>query len=170
MSNWIKWSQARPQDPAKLYRWRVSPRLILGLELQPEWTEKMRLCGMGYKDSEYWPASATYWDGSNRTYDPSLEWREALENEKESDEFIQWNGLNLLNNPFDDSVPKIKIFRMYASSPPYEIEYMSIDSGFIHFISRDAKHLVEKWNQRVPIKFSTANYDLPFVDGYKIVK
>lgn len=148
MSNWIKWSQSRPQDPAKLYRWRVSPRLILGLELQPEWTEKMKSCGMGYKDNEYWPLSANYWDGWNRIYDPSLEWREAAKDEEEKDESIQWNGLNLLNNPFDNSVPKIAIFRRYFNSPPYELESMTIKSGFINFSSSDAKYLVEKWNQR----------------------
>ena len=74
--DWKKWSEIRPEDSTKFYRWRVSPRLILGLEMQPEWVEKMKFVGMGYADSEWWPPYSN-WDGYKRTIDPTLEWQEA---------------------------------------------------------------------------------------------
>ena len=145
MKNWTRWVEQRPSDHKLEYRWRVSPRKILGLEMQPEWTEKLRLVGMGYEDHQYWPLSASHWDGYRRTADSTLEWRVADQEEKE----ILWNGLDLLPCPWTGKAPSIVTDGRWIGAPPYNLEWIGIRSKFVNSIGwTDAAKMMKEWNDR----------------------
>ena len=41
MDSWTLWSEQQPTDAKLVYRWRIPAQEILGLVLQPEWSEKL---------------------------------------------------------------------------------------------------------------------------------
>lgn len=144
MSEWISWYDQRPTDIDKTYRWRVSKRLILGLEMQPEWSGKLVNVGMGYAENEYW-APYSNWDGYQRTVDASLEWREALPDEME----IKWNGFDLLPSPFTGMMPDIVPNPRWIGAPPYILESIGLKAYMIsQAFWRNAKDLQTAWNTR----------------------
>ncbi len=145
---WTKWVDRRPTDTEKFYRWRVSPRPILGMELQPEWSDKMWGCWDGNKPKEFFPPHSR-WNGWSRDVDPSIEWRECTEDEAREKAPIKWNGLNLLPCPFTGKVPEVKYHMTYIGSPPYQPLGLEIKSSMLGFNQwRDAKAMQESWNKR----------------------
>lgn len=143
MSGWRLWKEEKATDPTKLYRWRVSKRLILGMELQPEWGDKLSLIlGMGC--NEYWPPYSD-WNGYKRTLDKTLEWREALPGELG----IQWNGLELLPSPFTGKQPNIIYSGRWVTAPPYQPEWLGIRSYLVESLGWTiAADMQRTWNTR----------------------
>ncbi len=41
MDSWTLWSEQLPTDAKIVYRWRIPAQEILGLVMQPEWSEKL---------------------------------------------------------------------------------------------------------------------------------
>lgn len=144
---WVKWSDERPTDTKAVYRWRVSPRLILGTVLQPEWSDKLHFVGMGYADNEWWPPCSD-WNGFRRSVDATLEWRMA-ESEGEP---IARNGLHLLPCPFTGQRPKLSYTGRWVGAPPYLAESLSLESWMVRSHGwRDATKLAEAWNRRAAL-------------------
>lgn len=142
--DWTLWNERRPTDKEKVYQWRVSPRLILGLEMQPEWSGKLRLCGMGLRDSEWWPPFSS-WDGYRRTVDSTLEWRES----DVPDEPTKWNGLDLLPCPFTGASPTIVAHGQYIGAPPYKLQWIGVRSFMIDSLGwTSAQKMADAWNTR----------------------
>ena len=143
--NWNKYSEVKPPEVKKLYRWRVSPRMILGLELQPEWTEELsHLMG---RPEELFPPTG-HWNGFRVEVEPTLEWRECLENENTKKAPITWNGLDLLPCPFTGEVPNVKAAGGYMGCPPYKCEYLVVEAAFNNSRWDNAKNLMNCWNKR----------------------
>jgi hypothetical protein len=143
---WTLWSEQRPSDHTLNYRWRVPAQKILGMELRPEWTEKMHLCGMGYADNEWWPPFS-HWDGYNRTVPKGTEWRIATEDETD----VYWGGLHMEPSPFSGMPPKIEYHGRFIGAPPYQPEWLKIVSPMIGFNTwTDAAKMQAAWNTRTP--------------------
>lgn len=141
---WTRWADARPTDHKIPYRWRVSPRVVLGLKMQPEWTERLQRCGMGYSDPEWWPVFSD-WDGYRRTVDPTLEWRVALLGEDET----VWHGLDLLPSPHTGLPPMIAAQLRWAGCPPYKASSLKLTSWMVNSGGwESAKEMAEAWNRR----------------------
>ena len=87
---WTAWETHRP-TVAGLYWWRLPPAQYGGETLQPEWTCKVSLYGMGYAEKELWP-SFSHWDGYHRSIPAGLEWSPAEDNEKVA-HAIPYHGL-----------------------------------------------------------------------------
>ena len=41
MNSWTLWSEQQPTDASLVYRWRIPAQEILGLVMQPEWSDKI---------------------------------------------------------------------------------------------------------------------------------
>lgn len=41
MNRWTLWSKQPPTDAKLVYRWRIPAQKILGLVMQPEWSDKI---------------------------------------------------------------------------------------------------------------------------------
>ena len=41
MNRWTLWSKQPPTDAKLVYRWRIPAQEILGLVMQPEWSDKI---------------------------------------------------------------------------------------------------------------------------------
>jgi len=146
MSEWKLWSDEKPTDFSTLYRWRVPMRLILGLNLQPEWTDKLSLVGMGVGDNEWWPPFS-HWDGYTRSVPKGTEWRLAAEDEPKGDIF--WRGLMMQPCPFTGRKPTVYYHGSYATAPPYLPEWLGIRSYMVDNTGwRDAKKMQDAWNVR----------------------
>lgn len=143
---WVRWYDKRPEDIKAKYRWRVSKRPILGLEMQPEWADKLQLFGMGGAAAEWWPISSS-WDGYNRRVDDTLEWRPAAEGEVDT----TWNGLDLLPSPWTGKPPKVVVLPSYISAPPYALDWIGIVAPpFVKSLGWiDAAVMMKAWNTRV---------------------
>lgn len=145
MTEWTAWAERRPMDPKALYRWRIPPRMICGVMLQPEWSSKLVLCGMGYDDAEYWPEGSS-WNGYVRSVAKGLEWRLAEPEETE----IVWHGLDLLPDPWTGKPPRIGTNLRWIAAPVYEVESFSIGHYFgTSYGWTDLNKLMQAWNQRV---------------------
>lgn len=141
---WTRWYDQRPADHKAQYRWRVSPRKILGLTMQPEWTDRLCIVGMGYADNEWWPAGSN-WDGYRRSTDRSLEWRLAKDCETEP----VFHGLELLPNPFTGLAPKVVTVGRWMGAPIWELEWIGIESYLVKSLGwRDAAKMKDAWNRR----------------------
>lgn len=151
-TDWTLWYERRPVDTQALYRWRIASRKICGMELRPEWSGKLHLCGMGYGASEWWP-SGSHWDGYRRTMPKSLEWRLAKAEEPEGTIF--WGGLDLLPCPFTGALPRVTYSGRWIGAPPWEVEYLNLKSYLVDTHFRDANKLAAAWNQRPPVSART---------------
>ncbi|MFG1399925.1 hypothetical protein [Roseixanthobacter pseudopolyaromaticivorans] len=141
---WMRWYDQRPTDHKAQYRWRVSPRKILGLTMQPEWTCRLRCVGMGYGDNEWWPDGSD-WDGYRRSIDHSLEWRLAKDCETEP----TFHGLELLPNPFTGLAPKVVTLGRWIGSPVWEAQWIGIESYLVKSLGwTDAAKMRDAWNRR----------------------
>lgn len=151
---WTLWAEQRPTDTRAAYRWRIPERMILGAMLRPEWTAELRLCGMGYADSEWWPAGS-HWDGYNRTVPAGLEWRLAEADETET----VWGGLDLLPDPWTGKPPRVEVSTRYVAAPCWQAKSFSIKHRFgglgPHWENVPA--MVRAWNTRIPAQDSTPN-------------
>lgn len=143
---WIKWRDRRPPNEAGAYRYRCQCE-ILGMVLRPEWTEEMRLVGMGYSDNEWWPLSPCYWDGYRRyiTHE-GLEWSELREDDPNE---IVWGGLYLLPCPFTGNPAKVEAVGRYIGAPLWRSEALYIGSaGVPKRRFTKAQTMVDVWNTR----------------------
>jgi hypothetical protein len=121
--NWTLWSEQRPTDHAILYSWRVAPCMIGGLELTPEWTDKMSLHGMGYGDPEYWPHCSD-WNGHTRSVPASLAWAAADSDEKEKQ--FKFHGLGLEPCRYCESELRIEWSGPWICAPIWKASQFSI--------------------------------------------
>lgn len=145
-SEWVRWADERPTDTKALYRWRIPTRKILGKELRPEWSEPLRLCGMGYADNEWWPGFSD-WNGYRRTLPAGTEWR--LAHKEETEKSIFWGGFDLKLCPFTGKLPTIGYLGRYIGAPPYRPEWLSITSYLVHRNGwYEAQKLQDAWNTR----------------------
>lgn len=143
LTMWTLWSERRPVDTETRYRWRIAPKLICGMMLRPEWTEKLRLHGMGHYESEWWPTSR--WDGYQRTVPESLQWRPAQDEEVD----IMWGGLDLLPCPHTGKPAKVGYRGNWIGAPPYEVMYLTLHHQFGESIGwTDAVRMQAAWNLR----------------------
>lgn len=155
MSDWTLWSEQRPTDTAAAYRWRIPARVILGLEMRPEWTDKLSHVGMGYSDREWWPG-CSHWDGCRRTVSAGLEWRPAADGETD----ILWGGLDLLPCPFTGQKPRVEFSGRWSGAPPYQPEYLSLTSWMVQSNGwRDARKMRDAWNRRADPAPGVSNED-----------
>lgn len=145
---WTRWSDSRPPNAPGKYRYRVKAN-ILGLDLTPEWTETMSLCGMGYGENEWWPLTLCHWDGYRRQITaPNLEWSEQQETDTDA---IIWGGLDLLPCPFTGAAPTVKAQGRYIGAPLWHSEALWISSPSVpQRRFTDAKSMVAAWNRRSP--------------------
>lgn len=143
---WTLWSDHRPPNAPGRHRYRVRAN-ICGMVMQPEWTEEMRLCGMGYSDSEYWPLVSCRWDGYQRYIThKGLEWSPLQEQDPAG---IVWGGLNLLPCPFTGTTPTISAQGQYIGAPLWHSEALWIgSSGVPKRRFTNAKDMVVAWNTR----------------------
>lgn len=141
---WTAWADKRPDDHKALYRWRIPARMICGLLLRPEWTEKLELCGMGWSDSEWWPATSD-WNGYVRKVAPGLEWRLA----KSDETGTTWEGLGLLPDPWTGKPPRVSVKTRWIGAPCYVAESFNISHRFgTSYGWTDAAKMVAAWNDR----------------------
>ena len=143
---WTLWERAAPLDVRKVYKWRIPASKICGKVLRPEWSGKMSFCGVGYRDSEWWPPFS-YWNGYTRSVPKGTEWR-GLKEDEDADE-IFWGGFNFLPCPFTGKSPKIIYMPMYIGAPPYNAEWLGIESYLVRSNGWiDANALEKAWNTR----------------------
>ncbi len=141
---WQRWSEGKPVNPKLTYRWRVPERLILGLRMRPEWSEKMHFCGMGHAANEWWPPFS-HWNGYIRSIPDGTEWREAKDGEDE----ILWEGLDLLPCPFTGKPPRVEFKGRWIGAPCYQAESLSIHAWMVSSYGwTDAVRLQKTWNTR----------------------
>lgn len=145
---WTRWSDSRPPNAPGKHRYRVKAK-ILGLDLMPEWTEAMTLCGMGHGDNEWWPLTSCHWDGYRRQITtPDLEWSEHQESDADT---IVWGGLDLLPCPFTGAAPTVEAQGRYIGAPLWHSEALWISSPSVpQRRFTDAKAMVASWNRRAP--------------------
>ena len=153
MDSWTLWSEQQPTDAKLVYRWRIPAQEILGLVMQPEWSEKLfsPLC----QPDIYFPSCAR-WDGWKWHIPNGLEWRVASPNEPEGEKGVVWGGLDLLPCPFTGKLPTVIYHGRYIGAPPYHAEWLGITS-FSYVFSwyivrsigwRSAKNMRDAWNMR----------------------
>ena len=148
-SPWTLWSEKRPENTKALYRWRIPARVVCGLLLRPEWTEKLALVGMGYDDNEWWPLSPSHWNGYKRTVPTGLEWRLAEEGETEP----AWGGLDLLPDPWTGRPPRVSTKTRWIGAPIYEAEGFWLTHRFGSTGTwADVTKLAAAWNERAILK------------------
>ena len=125
MDSWTLWSEQQPTDAKLVYRWRIPAQEILGLVMQPEWSEKLfsPLC----QPDIYFPSCAR-WDGWKWHIPNGLEWRVASPNEPEGEKGVVWGGLDLLPCPFTGKLPTVIYHGRYIGAPPYHAEWLGITS------------------------------------------
>lgn len=99
---WTAWDLRRPAERG-LYWWRVAPRDIGGMVLQPEWTDELRSVGMGYGENENWPGFS-HWNGYQRSVPQGTEWRSAAPEEQKLE---RW-PVELSVCPFCAAKPKLE--------------------------------------------------------------
>lgn len=145
---WTRWSDQRPPNERGSYRYRATFP-FLGLTVTAEWTEEMRLCGMGYGDSEWWPITPCHWNGYSRYItNPTLEWSSV---QAYDDDGIVWHGLDLLPCPFTGKRPKLEAQGSYIGAPLWRSEAVWISSpGVPKRRWTDAKAMQKSWNTRAP--------------------
>lgn len=141
--DWTEWAAQRPTDTTAIYRWRVGPRKICGMMLRPEWSGKMSLCGMGYRDNEYWPPFS-HWNGATRSVPNDTEWRFASADETT----IFWGGLDLLPSPFTGRPPVVEYSGRWIGAPPTHPEYLILKSYLVDAHFDDARRMMDTWNLR----------------------
>lgn len=144
--SWTLWYNERPTDHTIKYRWRLAePRTICGKMLQPEWTDELVLCGMGYGPSEYWPEFSD-WNGYVRSVPKNLEWRKMIEGE--SQETI-YHGFNFLPCPFTGNQPKVQLYDSWVGAGPWIGRQMSISSYLVKSVGwYNANDMEKAWNTR----------------------
>lgn len=147
--HWTLWSEQRPTDHKLLYSWRVSPCMIGGLELTPEWTDNLSLHGMGYADSEYWPHCSD-WDGYRRTVPTSLEWSVALEGAKKGQ--FKFHGLELDPCRYCASEMRIEWSGPWICAPIWKANQFSIQCSGCGLVKaqyfKDLKRVMEALNRK----------------------
>ena len=146
---WVKCSSQRPPNRSGSFRFRITAE-ILGLELAPEWTEEMHLCGMGHSEREWWPLSTQHWDGYRRYFTGDFEWRELTDKEAEVEgQNIVWHGLDLLPSPFTGKPPVVGYHGRWIGAPPNKAEWLSLKSHMVDSIGwRNAARMKKAWNTR----------------------
>jgi len=143
LPTWTLWKDQRPTDHTISYRWRIKPRLILGMMLQPEWTDCLHLVGMGHDAAEYWP-NCSSWDGYKRTVPDDLEWSMSVR----TDETI-YHGLDLLPSPFTGLPPMIGANVKWVGAPLWQVESFSLQSFLVSSHGwKNAKKMQDAWNTR----------------------
>ncbi|EPX84749.1 hypothetical protein [Salipiger mucosus] len=144
---WMRCREHRPPNEPGEIRVRVTEE-ILGLVMTPEWTTEMRLCGMGFGESEWWPNELCHWNGSRRRFIADYEWRPVLDGDPKG---IIWHGLDMLDCPFTGKQPEVGYLGRWIGAPPNRAEWLSLRS---HLVDRngfiDAARMRDAWNQRVP--------------------
>lgn len=160
---WTKWADERPTDTNLFYRWSIPARKICGLMLRPEWTGALVSCGMGFGENEWWPRWS-HWDGYVRSVDPELEWRPAAKDEIETN----WEGLDLLPDPWTGKPPKIETKRLWINAPVYEVEWFGITHQFGRSLGwTNAADMMNQWNNRVsPGSSELDAYDAGLLGDY----
>lgn len=146
MDSWMLWSEQRPTDAKIVYRWRIPAQEILGLVMQPEWSDKIfsPLC----QPDIYCPSCAK-WDGWKWHIPKGLEWRVASPDEPEGEKGVVWGGLDLLPCPFTGKLPTVIYHGRYIGAPPYHAEWIGIASHIIRSIGwHSAKDMRDAWNMR----------------------
>lgn len=145
---WTLWSDQRCPNAQGSYRFRASFTL-LGVPVTAEWTEELRLCGMGYGESEWWPLRPCYWDGYRRYITNStLEWSPV---QAYDPEHVVWHGLDLLPCPFSGKPPTIELSGQYIGAPLWRSEAVWISSpGVPKRRWTDAAAMQRHWNTRAP--------------------
>lgn len=76
MNRWTLWSKQPPTDAKLVYRWRIPAQKILGLVMQPEWSDK--IFSFPCKPDIYCPSCAK-WDGWNWHIPNGQDWHEVLD-------------------------------------------------------------------------------------------
>ena len=146
MDSWTLWSEQRPTDAKIVYRWRIPAQEILGLVMQPEWSDKIfsPLC----QPDIYCPSCAK-WDGWKWHIPKGLEWRVALPDEPEGEKGVVWGDLGLLPCPFTGKLPTVIYHGRYIGAPPYHAEWLGIASHIVRSIGwHSAKDMRDAWNMR----------------------
>jgi hypothetical protein len=143
---WTKWSDERPPNEPGEYRYRIRAK-ICGMVMQPEWTEKMHYCGMGYGDAEYWPLTPCHWNGYSRyiTHE-GLEWSPVQDSDPAG---VVWGGLDLLPCPFTGAAPTVSAQGQLIGAPLWRSEALWIGSpGVPKRRFTDANAMLAAWNTR----------------------
>ena len=145
---WTLWRDQRCPNERGSYRFRAKFQL-LGLPVTAEWTEELRLCGMGYGESEWWPLRPCYWDGYKRYItNKTLEWSPLQAYDPER---IVWEGLDLLPCPFTGKSPTIETQGEYIGAPLWRSEAIWLSSPAVPKRRwTDAKAMQAAWNARAP--------------------
>ena len=147
MGEWKLWTEERPKDTSKLYRFRASWQNILGLELRPEWTDEIVLNPRWGADlDDFYPHSFLNRKSLRKRRD--IEWREALPNEIEGHKGVFWNGLDLLPCPFTGKMPVVEYSTRHWTAQPFESERMWIETDYFKITANDARELRDIWNTR----------------------
>jgi hypothetical protein len=143
---WALWNVQRCPNERGSYRFRASFD-FLGLPVTAEWTEELRLCGMGYGDSEWWPLNACRWDGYNRYItNPSLEWSPLHAYDSAG---TVWHGIDLLPCPFTGKAPTLEPCGRYICAPLWHSEAVYISSpGVPKRRWTNARLMQAHWNTR----------------------
>lgn len=144
-AEWLKCKQVAPPNEKGFVRVRITKE-ILGLEMTPEWTTEMGFCGMGYKDSEWWPSGIHRWDGYRRYFIGDYEWRPAIDADQDG---VIWHGLELLPCPFTGLAPKIDYLGKWIGAPPDQAKWLSIKSHLVKSLGwESATKMRDAWNMR----------------------
>ncbi len=145
MGNWRECKiEEMPQERCDI-RVRCTAK-ILGLEMTPEWTTGMRLCGMGHGPNQWWPDGLHHWNGYRRYFIAPYEWREIEEGDADG---VTWHGLDLLPCPFTGKQPIVGYTGIWTVAPPNKAESLSLKSQFVNQHGfRDAAKMRDAWNTR----------------------
>ena len=146
MSEWKLWTKERPKDFSKLYRFRVSWQNVLGLELRPEWTDRLIPDPSYDRKPPYYPSTFNYRASLCKRTD--IEWREAIPDEPEGHGGVFWNGLDLLPCPFTGKIPVVEYSTRHWTAPPFEAEKIWLKTDYFKITANDARELRDIWNTR----------------------